>query len=59
MLVERDIEDCPVEQWQIIQYVNGKNSVQQLARATQLPLLNVMEAVHDLQASCTLYIQKT
>ncbi len=59
MLVERDIEDCPVEQWQIIQYVDGKNSLQRLAQATQIPLLNVMEAVLELQASCTLYIQKT
>ncbi len=58
MLAERDIEDCPLDQWQIIQHVDGKTSVKELARATQRPLLNVMEAILELQASCTLYIQK-
>lgn len=57
-LMERDIEDCPLEQWQILQYVDGKNSVKDLSTITQFPLLNVMEAILELQASCTLYIQK-
>ncbi|MNR75387.1 Serine/threonine phosphatase stp [compost metagenome] len=58
MLMERDIEECPVEQWQILQYVDGKNAVKDLSKITQFPLLNVMEAILELQASCTLYIQK-
>lgn len=57
-LMERDIEECPLEQWQILQYVDGKNSVKDLSKITQFPLLNVMEAILELQASCTLYIQK-
>ncbi len=57
-LVERDMDDCSLEQWQVLQHVNGKNSVKDLAENAQLPLLTVMEALLDLQAACTLYIQK-
>ncbi len=58
MLVERDIDDIPLEHWQIIQRLDGKATVRDVALASQIPLLNVMEALLALQASCTLYIPK-